>query len=356
MAQLVRMFRSPYICTLVLLSAACVAEIKPAAVLPLQRDAGEVTCIGFTSDSQFLFAGSLDSYASVWKAPEWRITAEISPAPAPKSPPGEHEDEFRYLNACASQPLKDEVLFASGGDSLAIYALPKGAKVADHHFNVNDRALSVSTDGLEVALGDGKVVTLFSADDWRKRGSLAISGTVGTVSYSPKSGLLAVAIADQGGIQIWETAKMSLVRNLTTTGNWQQMSFSPDGRLLAATLWGSGQRTGVHVWRVESGERVAELVLNEGNVRHKNDVWAVSFSPDGKLLVSGDTNGNLTLWKVGDWQQCLRFAQGSLYQVAISPDARWLAAGGGGVDVSIWDFQDLVKNCNSQPASNDHLR
>jgi WD40 repeat protein len=314
----------------------------------MQQDAGEVACLGFTSDSQFLFAGALDSYASAWKAPDWQEIAETSPAPPPKSAPGEHEDEFRYLNACASRPLKDDVLFASGGDSLVIYALPKGVKVADYHVNVNEGALAVSADGREVALGDEKVVALFSADDWHKRGTLAISGTVGTVTYSPEAGLLAVAIADQGGIQIWDTAKMSLVRNLTRTGIWRQMSFSPDGRLLAAALWGSDQRNGVRVWRVESGKQVAELVLNEANVRHRNDVWAVSFSPDGKFLASGDTNGNLTLWKVEDWQQCVRFAQRGLYQMAISADGRWLAAGGGGVDVSIWDFQELVRACNSQ--------
>jgi WD40 repeat protein len=64
------------------------------------------------------------------------------------------------------------------------------------------------------------------------------------------------------------------------------LSFSPDGRILAA-----GTVAGViELWDVATGQRQAELR------EHFASAWALAFSPDGKSLVSGSVDGALRLW------------------------------------------------------------
>ena len=64
-------------------------------------------------------------------------------------------------------------------------------------------------------------------------------------------------------------------------------AFSPDGALAAA-----GGRTGVWIWEVATGRKVAHLKGDTENV-----LW-LAFSPDSKRLVSGSTDHTALVWEV----------------------------------------------------------
>jgi WD40 repeat protein len=160
-----------YVAALLLSTVVAVAQLK--AVARLEQTGGEVTCIDFSADGRFFFSGSLDSYVTVWKTTNWRKAEEISPAPPPTSPSGEHQDEFRGLAACAVEPNGDRVLIASGGDSIAKYSLQDGHKGTDRNLNVNYRALAVSADGQEVAVGSGTQLVLYSTAQWSRMGTMS---------------------------------------------------------------------------------------------------------------------------------------------------------------------------------------
>jgi tetratricopeptide (TPR) repeat protein len=70
-----------------------------------------------------------------------------------------------------------------------------------------------------------------------------------------------------GGRELWKA-----------DGNYYGMSFSPDGRLLAA----GGHKGGARVWEAESGR---ELWKTDGSF------FGVSFSPDSKYLAVGGLSG-----------------------------------------------------------------
>lgn len=64
---------------------------------------------------------------------------------------------------------------------------------------------------------------------------------------------------------------------------------------LLALIGESGQT--LEVWNITSGTRIAELT------EHQTSITTVVFSPSGKHLVSGDTDGKLVVWNVHRWEK-----------------------------------------------------
>ncbi|MBG1239684.1 NB-ARC domain-containing protein [Nostoc sp. NZL] len=70
-------------------------------------------------------------------------------------------------------------------------------------------------------------------------------------------------------------------------------------------------------------------------------VLSVAFSPDGKLLALGDTNGEIRLYQVSNWQQLL-ICKGHtnwVLSLAFSPDSSIFASGSIDHTVKLWDVR-----------------
>ena len=83
-------------------------------------------------------------------------------------------------------------------------------------------------------------------------------------------------------------------RIATFGGRVRSMSFSPDGKTLAA-----GADDGkIYLWDVET--RTVRTVLTGHAGSSSSDAWvfSVSFSPDGKTLASGGNDGTVRLWNL----------------------------------------------------------
>ena len=96
------------------------------------------------------------------------------------------------------------------------------------------------------------------------------------------------------------------------------MAFSPNGKWLA-TAGEAGDKT-IRIWDVAKMELIQ--VLDQ----HKDCVYALAFSPDGKRLASGSTDGTARLWDTATWRESAVLKHGvNVYGVAFTPDATRLA-------------------------------
>ena len=105
--------------------------------------------------------------------------------------------------------------------------------------------------------------------------------------------------------------------------------YSPDGRYLA-----SGNSDGsIKIWKIESGEEIKTL-KNLGNI-----VNSVCYSPDGKYLASGNSGGVIKIWKIESEQEIeiLKSISNNVNSVCYSPDGKYLARGNCDGSIKIWE-------------------
>ncbi len=125
-----------------------------------------------------------------------------------------------------------------------------------------------------------------------------------------------------GGVRLFDPARGEAIRSVRGHKHMAiSLVFSADSKLLATG--GSQHDDDVRLWDVASGKGVR--VIQTGTI-----VPAVVFSPDGKVLASGQGDGRVVLWDVatGKEQRILKGGPDSVRVVAFSPDGRLLAAAG----------------------------
>ncbi|HEX2915391.1 MAG TPA: hypothetical protein VH186_31810 [Chloroflexia bacterium] len=158
-------------------------------------------------------------------------------------------------------------------------------------------------------------------------------GTIYSVAAQPGGPLLALGTAS-GTIRLVDRNSGKEIRLLQGhSAPVNTLAFSPDGKTLASSSGYEIIRDGyyprgehsVRLWDIESGQEIANFTGNQGII------WALSFSPDGKILAcAGEDRGvNLIDAGTGAKVATLRSANiQSAFALAFSPDGKTLAAAG----------------------------
>ncbi|NET41395.1 NB-ARC domain-containing protein [Okeania sp. SIO2B3] len=112
-------------------------------------------------------------------------------------------------------------------------------------------------------------------------------------------------------------------------GGIHSLAFSPDGKLLAA-----GDSNGlVRLLRVADGQQMATF--------HKHGWWVLSiaYSPDGEKLISSSIDGTIKVWDIATGQ-CIQNLEGHtnwIFSLTFSPDAKIIASGCNDETIKLWD-------------------
>ena len=236
---------------------------------------------------------------------------------------------------------------AAPGDALSFYAdvSADGSTIASESFGNQIRVHDVTT---------GK--------EW----FLPEEGRL-NVAISRGGKLLALATGTDNTIRVRDVPTGAIVHTLANPADTFPLSFSGDGKLLAA-----GCRDGtITLWNMETGERRATLkgsqavpvrdfafspddrllasVHSDGQIKLRNiatgqlraKLWGaafnLTFSPDGRTLVSFGKEIFVSNVATGQRIELLEGHAGYVTSLAFSPNGKWLASGSEDRNVILWD-------------------
>ncbi len=156
---------------------------------------------------------------------------------------------------------------------------------------------------------------------------LAVSANVMVSGVHPEHPGVAT-INQEAGVALWDLSHPTPnSRTFTHDRKVLAASFSPDNRILA-----TGDQNGiVHLWDLQTGKSVATLSADEHKTLngHEDEVLALAFSPDGSRLASGGSDGLIYLW---DWQAGKAVwrveTDDIVASIDFSPDGKTLATSG----------------------------
>lgn len=169
-------------------------------------------------------------------------------------------------------------------------------EVTDIH---SDSALALTPDGQTLITSTGDTIYLW---DWPSPGAEprtavtltdygerhGMDFTVQHLTVSDDGQWLAAQANDQH-TRIWSLEQLDGPPDLIETEIVRDMSFSPDGRLLAIA-----QNNEIQVWQVGNWDSPAHLT------GHEDMIWSLDFSADSQRLVSASQDDTVRLWSMAD--------------------------------------------------------
>lgn len=147
-----------------------------------------------------------------------------------------------------------------------------------------------------------------------------------------------------GDIIIWDVLSGQPLQTLKGhTDIVQSVAYSPDGKQIVSASWDNT----VRIWNAISGELIQ--VLNGQTASAITVFTSAAFSPDGKLVVTAvlDDSNSIIIWDVDSGLPIHTFTShtGTTHDISFSPDGRRIVSASYNGTVHIWPFptlQDLI--------------
>jgi len=274
----------------------------------------------FSPDGRRVLTGSVDGVLAEWDAKSARRLRllldptgnEDHPA-APRAGGGAHGEG-------APPPGADILAAVRGGSITAVAWFPDGRRYA-----------AAAANGWAAVwdAGSGRALCAWAAD----------ATAVVVIEVSPDGRWLATGSCETGTTTLrvwrigesWAEPPVEAFSSDRMIGGVFSLSFSSDNRLLASGGWGFSGYSAPMIYDVNTGERVNTLPWDASR--------AISFSPDGQRLATGDEFGKVSVW---DLEQRSRLVEkeahgGIVSLVLFSPDGRSLLSGSCDGGLKLWD-------------------
>jgi len=241
------------------------------------------------------------------------------------------------------------------GNPTKVFELATGKEVATLQSHLDwVNSVSFSPDGKRMATASRDLtVKLWDTASWQELATIkGHSGDISSVSFSPDGLWLATASFDRTA-KLWEVAALLRTSSLgepnhrivqTThkeSSYLYPLAFSPAGDRVAiaiSKLLDSGESVlgfEAAVFDLAQGKQLLKLASDGAAIR------SITFSPDGRLLATGDSAGQVKFWDAatGGQLRALAGQPGEIGGLAFSPDGRMLATADLKGAVTVWDLE-----------------
>ncbi|MDE0399561.1 MAG: T9SS type A sorting domain-containing protein, partial [Candidatus Poribacteria bacterium] len=167
--------------------------------------------------------------------------------------------------------------------------------------NLRDHLLAFSPDGKKLVIGNGAAVYLWDVATSSLLHTFADTYSQSYYSknycFSPDGTMLAVG--NPIHIRLWDVERGNLLHTFVKRVNHRHsIAFSPDGKTLATGVTDGNLGDMIHIWDVET-----ETFLRNLNPRERTDgsgaSYSLAFSSDGRTVAAGQSDGKISLWSVG---------------------------------------------------------
>ena len=274
----------------------------------LQHDGRRVT-IGFSADSKSLFVLNV----AAWSVEIYNIAANnLERAVALQDPPSNN-----FIPGFGGD-LAQAVVAVSSAEAIDAWDLLAGrklARLAISNQTVNGFLFARQQNALigwtrdRSAAAEVLKVHFWDAHSLRLLKVIPITGvgySQNALALSSDGKLLAACGGPRKTVDLWDVTAGQLITTLT--GHRQathSVEFSPDGKILAS---GSSDGT-VRWWNIALRQEVATLLFNEDELPDVDSrIGGLKFSPDGNTLVAISTSGGLKYFRAASWAEIQRRA------------------------------------------------
>lgn len=290
----------------------------------LTRDTAAMDGVVFSAQGEFLVSRDEAGVTSLWDAGDRRLLGQeaIEAEGLPNGLGLSHDGVVAASNSEGTISLWD----TTGSQPMQRLAAEPASALGHVAFSADGVTAAVGREDGSVALWD--LQSGRQLDDPLQGGEAAVM----SVAFSRDESTLAAG-DDNGNVYLWDLASRRLLQRypLHTDTVWA-LAFSPDGRLLASGS--SDDSIGV---TDPAGGAGAALVLE----RHGSWVYALAFDPSGAFLASGSRDDTILLWDVARGEPLgapLIANTGDVFALAFSPDGQTLSAGSAGPETLVlWD-------------------
>jgi len=259
-----------------------------------------------------------------------RITGKIAPAMPLNGKPlaaSDIETIRRWIDAGAPAPAPGE---AAAATAPAIPDIKPRTAVKPLI-----SSLAYSPDSKLLAIGSFRTVRLVDPQTGATVATLpGEAEDVRAVSFSPDGRLLAAAgglPARSGEVKIWDVARRAELRTITGhTDCIYAVQFAPDSKSLATASYDKL----IKLWDAATGSQIRTLK------DHIDAVYALAFTPDGKRLVSASADRGVKVWDVASGERLYTLSEPTdgLNTLALDPAGKRVAAAGLDRTIRIWSL------------------
>ncbi|MGA3373550.1 MAG: hypothetical protein ABSC48_17515 [Terracidiphilus sp.] len=282
---------------------------------------GWMSFVGFSTDGKMVASDELiaraDGYYSgsliLWSFPEGRLIKKLAVEPKTISGVSTISGNWKYYatshgvgemetgKKLISLAENVSAVYTFSPDSRYVAESLPGKGIHSFHIRIVELAsgkqvsafgshgafsLAISPDGVTLAAGHWDAVTLWNMLTGKRVAVLTGFGRYVEALNFSSDGKLLVAVTESGGFQVWDMERKTMLHSLALGGaHPSKPVFSPDGQLIAVGMYATGT-----AWLIDahSGKALDHQKVSEFGC------GSVSFSPDGRFLITPSTGGIIT--------------------------------------------------------------